>query len=104
MNKMNYFTKLCGVRDKINGTIQIIGHAESLGGFTRAVIPTFSKSGIPLNDLEILELGEINPFSGEIIQSTDKVKAYDWKELYNFNVTNKATKDESETAKETDKQ
>lgn len=105
MNKAEYFTKLCAVRDKVNGSIQIIGHAESLGGFTRNVIPAMAKGNIPLNDLEILELGEINPFTGNITgNSTDNIKAYDWKELYNFNVTNEAVKDESETAKKTDKQ
>lgn len=105
MNKAEYFTKLCAVRDKVNGSIQIIGHAESLGGFTRNVIPAMAKGNIPLNDLEILELGEINPFTGMINQETfDKIKKYDWKDLYNFNVTNEAVKDESETAKKTDKQ
>lgn len=105
MNKGNYFTKLCAVRDKVNGSIQLIGHSESLGGFTRNVIPAMAKGGIPLNDLEIIELGEICPFTGVIIQETDyKAKTYDWKELYNFNVTNEAVKDESETAKKTDKQ
>lgn len=102
MNKEEYFTKLCAVRDKVNGSIQLIGHSESLGGFTRNVIPAMAKGGIPLNDLEIVELGEINPFTGIINQ--DIINTYDWKELYNFNVTNKAVKDESETAKETDKQ
>ena len=105
MNKAEYFTKLCAVRDKVNGSIQIIGHAESLGGFTRNVIPAMAKGNIPLNDLEILELGEINPFTGNITGNfTDNIKAHDWKELYNFNVTNEAVKDESETAEKTDKQ
>ena len=105
MNKAEYFTKLCAVRDKVNGSIQVIGHAESLGGFTRNVIPAMAKGNIPLNDLEILELGEINPFTGNITgNSTDNIKAYAWEELYNFNVTNEAVKDESETAKKTDKQ
>ena len=105
MDKSNYFTKLCAVRDKVNGSIQVIGHAESLGGFTRNVIPAMAKGNIPLNDLEILELGEINPFTGEISgRLPGKIEAYDWKELYNFNVTNEAVKDESETAKKTDKQ
>lgn len=103
MNKNDYYTKLCAVKDKINGSIQIIGHAESLGGFTRNVIPAMSKGNIPLNDLEILELGEINPFTGEIKQK-EEIKNYDWKELYNFNVTNEAVKNESETAKKTEKQ
>lgn len=105
MDKSNYFTKLCAVRDKINGSIQVIGHAESLGGFTRNVIPAMAKGSIPLNDLEILELGEINPFTGEIKSfPKEAVKTHDWKELYNFNVTNEAVKDESETSKKTDKQ
>ena len=105
MDKSNYFTKLCAVRDKINGSIQVIGHAESLGGFTRNVIPAMAKGNIPLNDLEILELGEINPFTGEINSfPKGNVEVYDWKELYNFNVTNEAVKNESETAKKTDKQ
>lgn len=106
MDKSNYFTKLCAVRDKVNGSIQVIGHSESLGGFTRNVIPAMAKGNIPLNDLEILELGEINPFTGEIIQEIPykNEKTHDWKELYNFNVTNEAVKDESETAKKTDKQ
>ena len=105
MNKAEYFTKLCAVRDKVNGSIQVIGHAESLGGFTRNVIPAMAKGNIPLNDLEILELGEINPFTGNITGNlTKNIKAYDWKELYNFNVTNEAVKDESETAEKTDKQ
>lgn len=103
MNKNDYYTKLCAVKDKINGSIQVIGHAESLGGFTRNVIPAMSKGSIPLNDLEILELGEINPFTGEIKQK-EEIKNYDWKELYNFNVTNEAVKNESETAEKTDKQ
>ena len=105
MKKAEYFTKLCAVRDKVNGSIQIIGHAESLGGFTRNVIPAMAKGNIPLNDLEILELGEINPFTGNIQGNcTNNIKAYDWKELYNFNVTNEAVKNESETAEKTDKQ
>ena len=105
MDKSIYFTKLCAVRDKINGSIQVIGHAESLGGFTRNVIPAMAKGNIPLNDLEILELGEINPFTGVTYSfPKEKIKVYDWKELYNFNVTNEAVKDESETAKKTDKQ
>lgn len=105
MNKAEYFTKLCAVRDKVNGSIQVIGHAESLGGFTRNVIPAMAKGNIPLNDLEIIELGEINPFTGVINQETvDKIKTYDWKDLYNFNVTNEAVKDESKTAEKTDKQ
>lgn len=105
MNKSNYFTKLCAVRDKINGSIQVIGHAESLGGFTRNVIPAMAKGNIPLNDLEILELGEINPFTGEIKSlPKETVEKHDWKDLYNFNITNEAVKDESETAKKTDKQ
>lgn len=103
MDKTNYTTKLCAVRDKVNGTIQLIGHSESLGGFTRAVIPSMSKGAIPLNDLEIMELGEINPFNGIIFQIKEP-KKYDWKELYNFNVTNKAVKNESETSEEHDKQ
>ena len=105
MNKENYFTKLCAVRDKVNGSIQVIGHSESLGGFARNVIPAMAKGNIPLNDLEILDLGDINPFTGEISgKIPSKIKAYDWKELYNFNVTNEAVKDESETAKKTDNQ
>lgn len=109
MDKSNYFTKLCAVRDKVNGSIQVIGHAESLGGFTRNVIPAMAKGNIPLNDLEILELGEINPFTGEIKQTAkglefEDTKVYDWKDLYNFNVTNEAVKNESETAEKTDKQ
>lgn len=103
MDKSNYTTKLCAVRDKVNGSIQVIGHAESLGGFTRNVIPAMSKGSIPLKDYEILELGEINPFTGIIFQN-EQPKVYDWEKLYNFNVTNKAVKDESETAKETDNQ
>lgn len=101
MNKENYKTKLCGVRDKINGTIQVIGHAETLGGFTRAVIPSMNKGGIPLNDLEIVELGEINVFTGKI-EPIEEVKAYEWNELYNFHVTGKAVKDESETVEESE--
>lgn len=105
MNKSNYYTKLCAVRDKVNGSIQVIGHAESLGGFTRNVIPAMTKGSIPLNDLEILELGEINPFTGKIkTLPKGEIKNYDWNELYNFNVTNEAVKDESETAQKTDNQ
>ena len=105
MNKAEYYTKLCAVRDKVNGSIQLIGHSESLGGFTRNVIPAMANGNIPLNDLEIIELGEINPFTGNIKgNSKENIKAHDWKELYKFNVTNEAVKDESETAKKTDKQ
>lgn len=104
MDKTNYFTKLCAVRDKINGSIQVIGHAESLGGFTRNVIPAMAKGNIPLNDLEIIDLGEINPFTGEIKKPVGGTETHDWKDLYNFNVTNEAVEDESKTAKKTDKQ
>lgn len=101
MDKGKYFTKLVAIRDKISGTIQLIGHSESLGAFTRNSIPVFNGK-TPLNDLEIVDLGEINPFTGEIRQ--EAIVNHDWKALYNFNVTNEAVKDESETAKNSDKQ
>lgn len=109
MDKTNYYQKLCAIRDKVAGTIQLIGSSESMGAFTRNTIPVFAKNGTPLKDLEILELGEINLFTGEIKQYEDSengklVKAYEWENLYKFNVTNKAVEDESQTAKETDKE
>lgn len=109
MDKTNYYQKLCAVRDKVAGTIQLIGNSESLGVFTRNSIPVFAKNGTPLKDLEILELGEINLFTGEIKQYEDSkngeaVKAYEWEDLYKFNVTNKAVENESQTATETEKE
>lgn len=102
MDKKIYFTKLAGVRDKISETIMHIGHCTTLGEFARDTIPNFSKMK-PLNDLEIVELGEINPFTGVIIP-TEKVKNYDWNELYNFQVSGKAVENEEKTVEETDKE
>lgn len=100
----NYYSKLCGVYDTISETIEFTGIEESLGAFTRKTIPIFQNQ-IPLNDLKIVELGEINKFTGEI-KPIDKIKFYEWQELYKFNITAKAVENETETTKteEADKQ
>lgn len=102
MNKTNYYCILAGVRDKVSGTIMHIGHCTTLGEFARDTIPNFAKMK-PLNDLEIVELGEINPFTGEI-KTKEKTKTYDWNELYNFQVSGKAVENEEKTIEKTDKE
>lgn len=102
MDKSNYYCILAGVRDKVSGTIMHIGHCTTLGEFTRDTLPNFAKIK-PLNDLEIVELGEINAFTGTI-KPIEKVKNYDWNTLYNFQVSGKAVEDVKETVKETDKE
>lgn len=102
MNKKIYFTILAGVRDKVSETIMHIGHCTTLGEFARDTIPNFAKMK-PLNDLEIVELGEINPFTGEI-KPIEKVKTYEWKDLYNFQVSGKAVENEEKTVEKTDKE
>lgn len=102
MNKKNYNCILAGVRDKVSETILHIGHCTTLGEFTRDTIPNFAKMK-PLNDLEIVELGEINPFTGEI-NTAEKIKSYNWNELYNFQVSGKAVENEEKTIEKTDKE
>ena len=101
MDKKNYYTKLMGVYDTINEKMVLTGFGESLGGYTRQTIPVLQKE-FPLKDLKIAELGEINIFTGEI--KPEKMKLYEWQDLYKFNITNKAVENESETATESDKQ
>lgn len=102
MDKTNYYCILAGVRDKVSETILHIQHCTTLGEFTRDTIPNFTKMK-PLNDLEIVELGEINPFTGEI-KTKEKIKTYDWNELYNFQVSGKAVENEEKTIEKTDKE
>lgn len=92
---------LLGVVDKIRGKIIHMGADDSRGGYARSVIPQF-KDMYPLNDLEIIDMGIINPFTGKIEQK--EVTHHDWKELYKFEITNKAVKNESEVTTEADKQ
>ena len=101
MVKKNYYCKLCGLYDTVRGKLVNIAVDETLGSYARAVIPQY-KEIYPLNDLMIAELGEINPYTGEI--HNNKMILNDWKECYNFEISGKAVKDESETIKETSKE
>lgn len=104
MEKEKYYSKLAGLRDKIDGSIKVMGICESLGAFTRNTIPQF-KQIIPLDDIEIVELGEINQFTGEI-KPINQIKHYTWQELYNFHITEKAVENEEQTSntEDSDKQ
>ena len=101
MNKENYKMHLLGVIDKVRGKIIHIGADDSRGGYARSVIPQY-KEMYPLNDLEIIDMGIINPFSGKIEQ--EEVTHHDWKKLYKFEITNKAVHGENEVTNESDKQ
>ena len=101
MDRKNYYCELWAIRDKVKEEVVHIGRANNGGQYCREVIPNL-KGIVPLNDIEAIRIGEINPFTAEI--KTEKPKHYDWKELYNFMITNEAVKDESETSKNTSKE
>ena len=82
--------------------IRLIGRANNGGQYCREVIPNL-KGLVPLNDIEAIRIGEINPFTAEI-KIEEEPKHYDWKELYNFMITNEAVKNESEISKNTSKE
>ena len=101
MDTKNYKTNLYGIYDKIKNKVIAIGYAENSGSYAREMIPQFNNV-LPLNDIAIAEMGEINPYTGEIFNG--KLTLKDWKECYYFEITNKAVKDETEAPKETDKE
>ena len=104
MDTKKYWTNLYAIYDTTSEEIVTTGRANNAGQYARDMIPNM-KGLRPLNDLLILQLGEICIGTGEI-KPNQIIKKIDWKEAYNFEVTNKAVKDQSETTsdKETDKE
>lgn len=101
MNKSEYFTELWAIRDKVKEEVVHTGRANNGGQYVREVIPNL-RNLVPLNDLEAIKIAEINPFTAEV--RLCEIEHHDWKELYNFTITNEAVKNESETSKNTDKE
>lgn len=96
----NYTEKLCAIYDTTLGRIISVGIAPTLAGFTRDTIPVFNNK-IPLNDLKVGELAEIETGTGKVIE---KFKGWeDWKEVYKFTV-GEAVENERETSKKEDKE
>lgn len=102
MNTTNYNVELWATWDETKGEIVHIGRANNGGQYAREVIPGL-KGLVPLKDIKMSKLGKINPFTGEISE-LEETKKIDWKELYNFVITNESVKNESETSENTNKE
>lgn len=89
MDKANYKIGLYGLYDKVKQEVKFIGMNNNIACYTRDIIPIINGE-IPLNDVDIMVLGEINPFTGEIAKNEESGMHYNWEELYKFKFTNKA--------------
>ena len=88
MNKTEYKIGLYAIKDKVKGEILLIDKGNNIATFVRETIRALN-GNVPLNDLEVLTLGEINPFSGKIEPAKDIV-GEDWKKAYKFKYENKS--------------
>lgn len=94
MDKTNYKIGLYAMRDKVKGEILLIDKGNNVATFVRETIRAVN-GNVPLNDLEVLTLGEINPFSGKIEPANDIV-GEDWKKAYKFKYETKSEQEEKE--------
>lgn len=98
MDKANYMIKLYGFRDETKGEYVVLKMSTNIATAVRDVIPALNGT-IPLNDIKVYDLGEINPFNGLIEPMKGTIVGYDWKECYEFKYESKATTGEAEAPK-----
>ena len=89
MNKSEYTLGIYAMKDIIKGQIVVIGHANNMSNYVRDTIPAIN-GNVPLNDIKVIEIGKLNPFTGRIMETIENPIEMDWKECYQFNFENKA--------------
>lgn len=89
--KERRFELLVGLKDKQRDKIINIAIEEDIGAYARNIIPMFRET-YPLNDLIIIELGEINSYTGEIKQKKEEIKLTEWQKAYNFKIAKEEQK------------
>lgn len=89
MKKEEYTLGMYAMYDTIKGEVILIGHANNVSNYVRDTIPALNGK-VPLNDLKVIHIGEINPFTGKILNSEENPVMNDWKDCYKFNYENKA--------------
>lgn len=89
MKKEEYTLGIYAMYDTVKGEIRLIGHANNVSNYVRDTIPALNGI-VPLNDLKVMHIGEICPFTGKILSNEENPVMNDWKDCYEFKYENKA--------------